>query len=261
MTRRTRIVLAILNALFFILTIVVNGLANALPINGKNPVELSEMYPNLFVPAGVTFSIWGLIYLLLFAFIVYQLFEVLRIDRPKAFFIEEINFWFIVSCIANASWIVAWHYLYVWSSVGIMLTLFGSLLMIYLLLEIGRSEANSMVRYFVHLPFSVYLGWITVATIASITTLLVHTGWNGLGLSEQFWAAAMVIVATAIGLAVLFRRNDPFYAGVLVWAFAGIAYKRSLVEADDQAVFIAAIGCAILLFAGIFYQIVKKRTY
>lgn len=261
MTRRTHIVLAILNALFFILVIVMNGLANALPINGKNTGELSDLYPNLFVPTGLTFAIWGVIYLLLFAFIIYQLFEVLRINRPKAFFLERIHLWFIGSCIANASWILAWHYLYIWASLGIMLLILTSLLMIYLRLKIGKSEENSMIRYLVHLPFSIYLGWITVATIANTTALLVHTEWGAFGLSEQFWAVSAIGIATIIGLLVLFRRNDPYYTAVLVWAFAGIMLKRMAVEANDEAVFIAAGIGAVVLLAGIIYQIIKKKVY
>lgn len=261
MSRRTRIILAILNAVFFIITIIANGLATSLPLNGKDPRELSELYPNFFVPAPLTFSIWGIIYLLLFAFIIYQLIEVLRIDRPSGSFSNRISFWFIISCVANASWIVAWHYLYVGLSVAIMLLLLFALLQIYQRLGVGITEVSRLDTYLVHLPFSVYVGWISVATVANITAALVNFDWGAFGLAPHIWAVLMIVTVTGLGIAMLLRRNDPYYVAVLVWAFAGIAVKQSADEAGNQMVFIAAIAAAIVLFLAALYQIIKRKVY
>jgi hypothetical protein len=226
--------LQILNLLGFGLVILLNTLANALPLNGYTTGALSDRYPNLFVPAGFTFSIWGVIYLLLLLFVVYQLRDWWQRPRPGMAFVQQIGPWFFVSCLANASWILAWHFLQVPLSLVIMLLILGSLLLIYLRLGIGESAvANNNERWLVRLPFSVYLGWITVATIANVTTILVDYGWRGGPLSEVAWTAIMIATATLIGLLVLYRRSDVGYALVLIWAFYGIYTKQSANTVQD----------------------------
>jgi len=173
---RNRLVLSlsILNLLGFIGTVVVNALATTLPINNITTGELSDLYPNLFVPAGLTFAIWGLIYVLLGIFVIYPLIPSVRRDAQKVDFVQRIGPLFFISCLANIGWIYAWHYKIVPLSLALalMLILFGSLLAIYLRLNVGRSEAPKTEKYLVHLPFSVYLGWITIATIANATAIL-----------------------------------------------------------------------------------------
>ena len=186
----------ILNAIGVVGTVVVNTLANTLPINGLNTGELSDMYPNLFTPAGYVFSIWGVIYLLLLAFTYYQ-FSSRSKDEG---YIEKIGYLFIVSCLANIAWIFLWHYLYVEVSLIAMFILLGSLIGIYLKLDIGRSEASQDEKRFVHLPFSVYLGWITVAPIANVTAALVKNGYTELFLGAQTWTALMIVIAVALTL-------------------------------------------------------------
>ena len=198
--------LKILNLFAFLATIAVNAMANALPINGKTTGELSDLYPNLFVPAGLTFSIWGLIYLLLAAFIVYQ---VAAPGRNAADFLQRIGPLFILASAANIGWIFLWHYQRVPASLVVMLVLLASLMAIYLRLEIGVQASSWREKLLVQLPFSVYLGWITVATIANVTAVLVHSGWDRFGASEQFWTVVVLAVATAITLAVLFTRRSP----------------------------------------------------
>jgi ABC-type xylose transport system permease subunit len=163
-----------MNLIGFLGTVVVNGLSNALPFNGKTAGELSDQYPNLFVPAGLTFSIWGVIYILLAIFVVYGLIVTTKNDTQKSLFIENIGVLFFISCLANMGWIFAWHYEVVPLSVVIMLILLATLITIYLRLRIGRSDSPNTEKYLVHLPFSIYLGWITIATIANFTALLVY---------------------------------------------------------------------------------------
>jgi hypothetical protein len=241
MSARAVLWLRLLNVLGFALTIVLNALANALPINGRTTGELSALYPNLFVPAGLTFSIWGLIYLLLALFVVFQL-----VALPAAT-VQRIGLWFLLASAANAAWILAWHFERVTLSLLIMLALLVSLLAVYLRLGIGTGSPGWGVKLAVHLPFSVYLGWITIATVANATALLVHVGWGRFGLSEEFWTVAVLIVATAITVAMLLRRNDLFYALVVLWAFAGIAIKRQAVDPEPRIALLTTLGASGVL--------------
>jgi hypothetical protein len=253
--------LSVLNLLGFLGTVVVNGLANALPIGGKNTGELSDLYPNLFVPAGLTFSIWGIIYVLLAIFVVYGLVTAFRKDAETAFN-GKAGIYFFLSCLANIGWIFAWHYRVVPLSLVMMLVLLGCLLAIYLRLRVGKADAPKSEKYLVHLPFSVYLGWITVATIANVTALLVDIGWNGFGLSEQFWAVAVILVAIAITLAVLFTRRDIYYSLVVDWALLGILIKRLAVNTTpDQTVVVISIAGMAIITAGIIAQIIRRKVY
>ncbi|MFC1942899.1 hypothetical protein ACFLWU_06780, partial [Chloroflexota bacterium] len=208
MNKSRLLFLAILNLIGFLGTVIVNGLSSALPINGKTAGELSDQYPNLFVPSGLTFSIWGIIYVLLTIFVIYGLVVASRKDTNKSSFIGIIGVLFFVSCLANIAWIFAWHYEIVFLSLVFMLILLATLLMIYLKLGIGKSDSLQKEKYLVHLPFSVYLGWITIATIANITALLVSVKWNAFGWGEPFWAIAVIIVGILITLGVLFTRKD-----------------------------------------------------
>ena len=190
-----------------------NALANALPINGMTTGAVSDKYDNLFVPAGLTFSIWGLIYLLLTAFVAYQ-WKVARNDSSPHSFTEKVGAWFFVSCLANAAWILAWHYELLPLSVLLMLVLLACLLAIYLRLGVGQSSVTRSDLYFVHLPFSVYLGWITIATIANVSALLVSVHGDTLG-----WASSLVVAVIAVGIAIALamalRRGDVYFCAVV----------------------------------------------
>ena len=253
---------SILNLLGFIGTVIVNYLAVALPLNNKTTEELSEQYPNLFVPTGLTFSIWGIIYLLLAIFIVYQLFYAFRKSTQNSSFIEKIGILFFISSLANLSWVFAWHFELVSLSLLLMLILLGSLMTIYVKLQIGRSDSSKSEKYIVHLPFSVYLGWITIATIANTTALLVNLGWNRFGLSEQFWTVAVIIVSMVISLTILFYRKDIFYCLVVIWALLGILIKRITVDAVPvQSVITVVIIGLTIISIGVIVQIIRKKVY
>jgi hypothetical protein len=260
--RRFVLFLSILNLLGFLGTVVVNALANILPINNIKTGELSDLYPNLFVPAGLTFAIWGLIYVLLAIFVIYQLIPSVRRDLQKVDFVRRIGPLFFISSIANIGWIFAWHYKIVPLSLALMLILLGYLMAIYLRLNIGKSEVPKAEKYLVHLPFSVYLGWITIATIANVTALLVDINWNTWGLGEQFWAVAVIIVGIAIALSILFTRKDIYYCLVVDWALLGILIKRlSVTTVPDQSVVAVTIVGLVLVTGGVIAQLVRKRVY
>lgn len=242
--------LQILNLLGFGLVILLNTLANALPLNGYNTGELSERYPNFFVPAGFTFSIWGLIYLLLFVFVIYQIRNWWKKEDVNLDFVQKIGPWFVISCLANASWILAWHYLQLTLSLLIMLLILGSLIVIYLRLGIGETHPEPAAnKWAVRLPFSVYLGWITVATIANVTTILVNANWSGGPVDPVSWAAIMVAVAGVVGLIMLYRKADVGYALVLIWAAYGIHAKQAMnTDTDVSAILLTTkIVMAVLL--------------
>ena len=258
----SRKILSIFNLVFFVGTIIVNSLAMSIPINNKTTGELSDQYPNLFVPAGSTFSIWGIIYLLLAIFAIYQLVYAFRSNEQKPTFIEKIGLLFILSSLMNMGWIFAWHYEIVPLSVLVMLVLLLSLIAIYVRLGIGRADASGTEKYLVHLCFSVYLGWITVATIANITSLLVDINWNRFGLSESFWTVAVIIVAIIIALVILFNRKDIYYVLVVDWALYGIWVKRNSVDAEPIQIIIVTVLTGIALISlGIVIQLFRKKVY
>jgi hypothetical protein len=259
---RSVLILSILNLLGFLGTVVVNALASILPINGITTGEVSDLYPNLFVPAGLTFAIWGLIYVLLGVFVIYPLIPRVRRDPQKVDFVGRIGPLFFISCIANIGWIFAWHYQILPLSLVLMLILLGSLLAIYLRLNIGKSDAPKAERYLVHLPFSVYLGWITIATIANVTALLVDIDWMRWGLTQQFWAVAVIIVGIAIALSVLFTRKDIYYSLVVDWALLGILLKRlSVTTVPAQSVVVVTIVGLVLVSGGIIAQLIRRKVY
>ncbi len=215
--------LKILVLLAYLGMVGINALANILPINGLNTGEISDSYPNLFAPAGLTFAIWGLIYFLLLVFVIYQFVPAKKVDSQAR--LKRVQVLFVISSIANIGWIFAWHYLQIAISLVLMLVILVSLI----LTDRQVSKQSNMTlreRLCLKLPFSVYFGWITVATVANFTTLLVDLGWDGFGVSENVWTVIILIVAALIALAVVKTRLNWAYGAVFVWAYAGILIKH-----------------------------------
>ena len=232
--------LQVANVLGYVGVVSVNILASALPLGGKTTAELSDAYPNLFVPAGYVFSIWGVIYLLLLAFTVYQVSPARRGEG----FLDRIGGLFALSCALNISWIFLWHYEFVIPSLLPMFALLASLILIYVRLDVGRGSPSRGERLWVHLPFSVYLGWITVAPIANAVAALVSINWDGLGLGEVAWTVIVIAVAVVLTVVNTFTRGDVGYALVIVWALGGIAIKQMAIQAIVAA---TGLGIAIIL--------------
>lgn len=202
-------------------TIVVNILAVTLPLNGLTTQELADRYEVYFVPAGYVFSIWSVIYLGLIAYAAYQALPAQR-DNPR---LQALFGPFLVSSGANIAWIFLWHYEQVVASLGAMLVLLGSLIVAYLRLGTGRLSVPPAERWAVRAVFSVYLGWVSVATIANATVVLDSIGWGGWGLSEVAWTGIMLAAGVVLAAAMALTRGDWLYCLVLVWAFTGIAVK------------------------------------
>ncbi|MFW9923337.1 MAG: hypothetical protein ACFFDW_08645 [Candidatus Thorarchaeota archaeon] len=226
MNKGSRIFIQIGILLGFIGTVVVNALSALLPINGQTPGEISDNIPNLFVPAGLTFSVWSVIYIALLGLTIYSIKSWFKKDQEPSELLDKYGIEFIIAAIANITWIFLWHYNFVGLSTIAMVVLLGSLLSAYIRLRIGKGANTIAEKWFIHIPLSIYLGWITIATVANITATLVTFGWNGFGASESFWAILMIAIATVITLLMLILRNDIAYSLVVIWSLVGIILKR-----------------------------------
>lgn len=233
-----------------VITLVVNTLANALPLNGLNTGAVSDSFDVYFVPAGYVFSIWGLIYVLLIAYTVYQALKSQRENEA----LRKIGWWYVVGSLANSIWIFMWHYQVFSLTIVFMLILLVSLIVVYLRLGIGRAAVTPAMRFLVHLPFSVYLGWITVATIANATDVISLTSWDGFGIAPKVWAVIMLVVAVAVALLMAVTRRDAAYLLVLVWAFFGIGQKFNGTAPVDIAAYVAAGAVAMLVIVSFFLK-------
>lgn len=240
--------LAIINIILFVLTLIINTLANALPINGLKTGEISDRYPNLFVPAGFTFSIWGVIYLLLLASVIQQSICTFNTKKSKNLS-SSFQLLFGASLVLNMAWILAWHYLYIALSVMVMITLLRVLISLYK--RSKKVAKNSKTRYFtIQAPIELYYGWIVIATIANVTALLVETQWTGCPLSEMSWTIIMILGALALTITKLTINRAFVFAAVVIWALIGIIAKRDINSIDEST--IIYVSTASILIIGSF---------
>jgi hypothetical protein len=229
-----------INLILFAGMIVMNYLATALPLNNKTTGELSDSFPNLFVPAGITFSIWGIIYLLVLVYCVVQF------TGSNQLVISNISWLFGLSCILNALWIVTWHYGKLPLSLLVMLGMLVSLISINIIIK-------DLPSGIIKASFGIYLGWICIATIANVTALLVHYKWSGFGISEEVWTIIMIAMGALIVSLTLYRLRNPFIGLSVIWAFTGIIIKRqddyrSIVITAAIALSIVAVITAVTFF-------------
>jgi hypothetical protein len=210
-----------------IATLVVNILANALPINGLNTGQISDRFQVYFVPAGYVFSIWGIIYLGLVAYAIFQALPAQR-GNPR---LRKTGWWITLGGLANIAWIFLWHYEQFPVTIIAMLVLLATLLITYLGLDIGRSKVTAAERYTTHLTFSIYLGWITVATVANITDVLDYVGWDGFGVAPEIWMGIVLAAVLVITALMSLTRRDIAYVAVILWALAGITVKQAGIDA------------------------------
>lgn len=251
---RSETVWKVVTPLAFLGMVVVNSLANTLPIGGMTTGALSALYPNLFVPAGFTFSIWGVIYLLLGVFSVCQFFGTQALEQT----LHSIRPLFLLTSLANAGWIFAWHYRLIGLSVLVMLVLLAALSLIHRRLH-RQQLPDRRTFWCVGLPFRVYLGWISVATIANITAFLVYLRWEGFGLSGAFWFALMTLLAVILGTVMLLREGDFPFAGVILWALFGILVKRIQTAAQTPLFLVPLFGIVLLLTGMVLHSVRRLR--
>jgi benzodiazapine receptor len=241
-------VLKWMNVLAFVLTVAVNSLAGGTTLlGGKLTSEISDANPTLVTPAGYVFSIWGIIYVLLGIFVVYQ---ALPSQAGKDFH-GRIGWLFVLSSLLNIIWLFLWQYEYLSLSVVVMFLLLATLIAIYLRLGIGKSKVALGEKLAVHVPFSVYLGWITIATIADVSVTLVSVNWDGFGISQETWATLVIVIALLITLLVVATRKDVAYGLVIIWALLGIAVKQSGSQNVVMLTEVSAVLIAIALAVSI----------
>ena len=242
----------IANLVTVLIALTVNILAPILPLNGQNTGEISDRFQVYFVPAGYVFAIWFLIFVGWLAFAIYQFLPAQK-ENPR---LRRLGYVFAISNIANASWLFAWHYNFFGLSVLIMLSLLGLLIASYLRLDVNGASVSRSERWAIDIPFGIYLGWITVATVANITSWLYSINWSAFGISAPIWAVIMIMVASVVGLLMTLARKDAAYMFVLVWSFIGIAVK----QADTALVANTAwIGAGAMFLLAI-YSLIRRQT-
>ncbi|MCW4035115.1 MAG: tryptophan-rich sensory protein [Candidatus Bathyarchaeota archaeon] len=240
-----------INTVAFIVTIIVNSLAGSTTlIGGVTSADISDMYLTKVTPAGFTFAIWGIIYVLLAVFVIYQF-----LPNKNKSFIRTIGWMFALSSALNIFWLFLWHYNLVTYSLLLMFGLLATLIGIYRKLDIGKAEVSLTERLCVHLPFSVYLGWISIATIANVSVALTAVSWDGFGLQEQTWAVLIIAVALVLTLTMLLLRKDFAFSLVVIWALVGIMSKQSEYE---EIVLASQFAIAVIIFAIVAVLLLSK---
>jgi hypothetical protein len=239
-----------------LITLVVNVLANALPLNGLNTGQISDRFKVYFVPAGYVFAIWGLIYIGLIAFAVFQALPSQR-DNPR---LRATGWWISLGGLANSAWIFFWHYQLFPLTLIAMLVLLGTLIITYLRLDIGRTTVSTAETWAARLPFSIYLGWITVATVANVTDVLDYLKWDRFGISPEAWMGIVLAAVLVIAALMNFTRRDVAYAAVILWALAGISVKFAAVPAVTMPTWITFGLVALSLAAAFFLRRTEKAV-
>lgn len=227
-----------------LLTLTLNYLSNALPINGQNAGQVSAKFPTFFTPAGFAFSIWGVIYLGFIGFAIYQSLPAQRTHVRVA----QARPWVMLNGLLNSAWLPLFHYELMGTALLVILALLFTLIKIHEALQTGRQPAqNTAEIWLARVPFSIYLGWICVATVANASIFLTISGWTGLGLSDPTWSVVMIGVATLVAGVFFWKFADIAFVCVFVWAFWAIHQKQQGVWLVPEAA-LAGILCLALVF-------------
>ncbi|MFS4466617.1 tryptophan-rich sensory protein [Maribacter sp. 2210JD10-5] len=249
--------LALLNLLSVILVITVNYVSQALRVNNTTIGEISNKYDNLFTPAGYAFAIWGLIFLGLLAYSIFQVYRAFFTDE-KSDFIEQTGPWFVIANVLNSAWVFAFIYDYTGLSVLIMIGILVSLIKIILNTNMERWDAPLKTIAFVWWPICLYSGWISVATIANVAVYLTKIGWKGSFLSEITWTIVMICIATLLNLLMIQKRNMREFAAVGVWALFAIYIRHK--DGPENIAYTALTGSIILLVAIFVHGFKNRKT-
>lgn len=245
----------IANVVAVISVIAMNALAILLPLGGNTTGELSDRYPSLVTPAGYVFSIWSVIYTLLIVFAVYQVRPSQR-DNPR---LQRLGWWFVANAALNIAWLFAWHYEQVYLALAIMIGLLASLIVIYERLQIRREPVPISESIAIRLPFSVYLGWITIATVANVTVALIEAGLDAGDLAAPI-AVGVLAVAAGIVIRILWTLGDLAIGAVLVWAFIGVAVAQRGEEFLVVAGANLGAAAVVLVMAATAWQRFRSRA-
>ncbi|MFC6267704.1 tryptophan-rich sensory protein [Frigoriflavimonas asaccharolytica] len=242
--------LQIANGIAFVSTIIINYLSNSGKINGVTIGERSNGIASLFTPAGYAFSIWGLIYLMLFIFVIFQGRSLFNKERQDDF-VEKVGIWFVISCVGNSVWVILWSYSLTGPSCIAMAVILFSLIKIILNNRMEIWDAPAKIIAFLWWPFVLYLGWISVASIANVATFLIEINWGRFGLTAETWTFIMIFVATILNAFVIFNRAMREFALVGIWALIAIAVRNWGVE---NLISYVAVFCAANLFVLVSYH-------
>jgi len=251
MSINNSVLLRIANPIAFIATIIVNGLAGSTTLlGGQDTAAVSDANFTLITPAGYVFAIWGIIYTLLGIFVVYQALP----SQKRKQYQTKIGWLFVLSSIINIIWLFLWQYEYLIFSVPLMFMLLVTLILIYTRLDIGKSNPELKEKIAVQLPFSTYLGWITIASIANVATTLVSVSWGGFGIASETWALAIIVVAVLLASLVILIRKDIAYTLVIAWAFVGI----SVAQTNQSIITVTQISAGFVLVLLVLVILLKK---
>lgn len=245
----------LVTVLVFVITVAVNGAANALPINGQLTAEISDRFRVFVIPAGYVFAIWGVIYLLLGAFTVYQALPAKRTDP----ILRSLGWLPALTGVLNATWVLLFQYEVFIATVPVMIGLLVTLITIHLRLWDRRGDLDRASRWLVRVPFSVYLGWITVATIANIAQTLQSVGFDGAGIQPEIIASVVLVVGLAIAVTFVWRFHDAAYGAVIVWAYAGIVVKEAGTEYVPLVAGVGAIAVTVLVLLSLVGRLPAAR--
>lgn len=234
-------------------TLTVNVLSNFFPPQGLNIGEIANtvLQGVQITPANYAFAIWGLIYLGLITYGIYQLHPSRRTE-PR---IRRANGFLIIACIAQIIWVYLFTTQLFWLSVVAMVGILLSLIAAYLQLGIGHIRASKAHRWQAFAPFSIYLGWISVATVVNVASALYSNNWAGWGLSDVSWTVIMLIVSAIIAAIVALQRTDVAFTLVFVWAYGAIAMRQLTIP----AISITAVVGAIALIALLTFSVINRR--
>lgn len=236
------------NLVAFAIVILFNVLSNALPINEQTMPEISAKYPSLFTPAGFTFSIWGVIYLMLLIFVIWQALPAQRGNQKVA----GISKYFQINCLMNAVWIVVWHYDLLALSLVVMLGILATLILTYRALIASIDTAPFVEHIALYLPFSLYTGWISLATIANASALQNGNGWDDVWLTAVQWTLVKLAVAGAVGGTMILRHRDIPFALVVAWAAYGISVMQSATpEVSGAATSLSLLALILVAVDGV----------
>lgn len=248
--------LAIWNFLSVILTIIVSYFSQAVRLNKNTIGSVSDQYENLFTPAGYAFSIWGLIFIALLAYSIYQIH--CAFSDADSEIVDRTGPWFILANLANTAWVVAWLYEETWLSVILMFVILFSLIMIIWRTKMELWDAPLKVIAFAWWPICFYAGWITVAAIANVAAYLTKIGWKGWILSEEVWTIIMLAVAVIINLLIVYRRNMREFALIGVWGLVAIYVRH--VDESEMISYTALAGAAVIFGYISYHGYVNRKT-
>lgn len=256
--------LAILNTVSLAIMISLSYLAQSKKLSTFDVGEISAKYETLFAPAGLTFVIWGLIYLSLSAFCIYHLVKAFNSNESEQADadIKAIGFLFIINTLATGVWLIAWVNEEIALSLLLIIIQLVTLILISVRAHIANPDRELASKIFTQFPLSIYFGWICIATIVNVSAFLVSINWNGFGISASNWAIIMIGVATLLSFFIIFVRRNFFFGLVILWALYGIVLKRQQVDpVEYQNIINAAWAAFILVILALLIRLIRTNKF